>query len=79
MGSSVGGIKIMVNSLLDVQLFQSGIVRYDLIMHSILILVNAPETRCYLRHFTDLNRILHVFTQADGTDKEPPKAALDKL
>ena len=79
MGSSVGGIKIMVNALLDVQLFQSGLIRYDLIMHSIMLLVNAPETRCYLRHFKDLNRILHVFTQPDGTDKDPPKIAIDKL
>ena len=32
-----------------------------------------------MRHFTDLNRILHVFTSADGTDKELPKAAVEKL
>jgi len=79
MGSSVGGIKIMVDTILDVGLAQQGIIRQDLIVHSLLILINNPNTRVYLRHFKDLNRIFSIFTQADGVEKDPRRDILDKL
>lgn len=62
MGASVGGIKIMVDTLLDVSMFQQGIIKYDLIVHSLLLMINSPDTRVYLRHFKDLNRIFSIFT-----------------
>ena len=52
----------MVDTLLDVNLAQTGMVRQDLIVHSLLILINLPETRVYLRDFKDLNRIFSIFT-----------------
>jgi len=79
MGASVGGIKIMVDTLLDVSMFQQGIIRYDLIVHSLLIMINSPDSRVYLRHFKDLNRIFSIFTQADGVEKDPRRDILDKL
>lgn len=79
MGAGVGGIKIMVDTILDVNLAQQGIIRQDLIVHSLLLLINNPTTRVYLRHFKDLNRIFSVFTQADGVDKDPRREILDKL
>lgn len=79
MGANVGGIKIMIDSLLDVSLAQQQIARQDLIVHSILMLINKPETRCYLRMFKDLNRIFSIFTQADGVEKDPKKEILEKL
>ena len=79
MGAGVGGIKIMVDTILDVNLAQQGIIRQDLIVHSLLMLINNPDTRVYLRNFLDLNRLFSVFTQADGVDKDPRKDILDKL
>ena len=79
MGAGVGGIKIMVDTILDVSLAQQGIIRQDLIVHSLLMMINSPDTRVYLRHFKDLNRLFSVFTQADGVDKDPRKEILDKL
>lgn len=79
MGASVGGIKIMVDTILDVSLAQQGIIRQDLIVHSLLMMINSPDTRVFLRHFKDLNRIFSVFTQADGVEKDPRKEILDKL
>lgn len=43
------------------------------------MMINSPDTRVYLRHFKDLNRLFSVFTQADGVDKDPRKEILDKL
>lgn len=62
MGSSIGGIKIMVDTLLDVSMFQQGIIRYDLIVHTLLLMINSPDQRVYLRHNKDLNRIFSIFT-----------------
>lgn len=79
MGSSIGGVKIMVDTILDVSLAQQGLIRQDLIVHSLVIMINNPDTRVYLRHFTDLNRIFSIFTQADGVEKDPRRDILDKL
>ena len=79
MGASAGGIKIMVDTLLDVSIFQQGLIKYDLIVHSLLLMINSPETRIYLRHFKDLNRIFSIFTQADGVDRDPRQDILEKL
>ncbi len=79
MGSSIGGVKIMVDTILDVSLAQQGLIRQDLIVHSLLMMINNPDTRVYLRHFTDLNRIFSIFTQADGVEKDPRRDILDKL
>jgi hypothetical protein len=43
------------------------------------MMINNPDTRVYLRHFTDLNRIFSIFTQADGVEKDPRRDILDKL
>lgn len=69
----------MVDALLDVNLAQQGIIRQDLIAHSLLMMINNPETRIYLRPFKDLNRIFSIFTQADGVDKDPRKDILEKI
>ena len=69
----------MVDTILDVNLAQQGIIRQDLIVHSLLLMINNPATRIYLRNFVDLNRIFSVFTQADGVEKDPRKDILDKL
>mmetsp|Transcript_35775 Transcript_35775/g.54789 ORF Transcript_35775/g.54789 Transcript_35775/m.54789 type:complete len:169 (+) Transcript_35775:768-1274(+) len=79
LGANVGGVKIMIDTLLDVNLSQQGLVRQDLIVHSILMMINNPDSRIYLRMFKDLNRIFSIFTQADGVDKEPKKDIMDKL
>jgi len=79
MGAGVGGIKIMVDTILDVSLAQQGIIRQDMIVHCLLIMINNPATRVYLRHFKDLNRIFSIFTLADGVEKDPRKDILDKL
>jgi len=79
MGAHVGGVKIMVDTLLDVNLAQQGVIRQDLVVHSILMMINSPTSRVYLRLFKDLNRIFSIFTQADGVDKDPKPEILDKL
>ena len=42
-------------------------------------MINSPDTRVYLRHFKDLNRIFSIFTQADGVDRDPRPEILEKL
>jgi hypothetical protein len=42
-------------------------------------MINSPDSRVYLRHFKDINRIFSIFTQADGVDKDPQKDVLEKL
>ena len=71
MTAGIGGIQIMVNTLLDIGMVRQGIIRYDLIVHRLLLMINSPESRVYLRHFKDINRIFSIFTQADGVDKDP--------
>mmetsp|Transcript_34160 Transcript_34160/g.24680 ORF Transcript_34160/g.24680 Transcript_34160/m.24680 type:complete len:88 (+) Transcript_34160:732-995(+) len=75
-GAHVGGIKLLIDSLLDTSL--QGF-RYDRISHALVLLINDPNIRIYFRHFIDLNRIFSIFTQPDGIDKDPKKDALDKL
>ena len=50
-----------------------------MIVHCLLLMINNPTTRVYLRHFKDLNRIFSIFTLADGVEKDPRKDILEKL
>lgn len=67
----------MIDCLLDTSL--KGQVRQDFIIANLLLLVSDPKTRVYFRPETDLCRILHIFTQVDGIDKEPKQEALDQI
>lgn len=79
MFAAVGGINVIIDCLLNVELFLSNIIRYDILVHSLLNLIDDPKTRQYLRNYKDIDRIFSIFTQADGVDKEPKADALEKL
>lgn len=77
MSANVGALKLLIDSLIDLSL--QGI-RYDLISNTLLLLLNDPSSRVAMRQGgMDLTRILHIFTQVDGVDKDPKKDVLDKL
>ena len=50
-----------------------------MISATLLILINDPKTRSYFRGNNDLNNIFAIFTQIDGTDKDPKKEILDRI
>ena len=67
--SFVGGFKILINSLLDVN--NSDI--QDYILYSLLYVINSPNKRKYFNGFDDFYKIFSVFTKSDFTNKNSPK------
>ena len=67
--SSVGGFKILINSLLDVNNYDI----QDYILYSLLYVINSPEKRKYFNGFDDFYKIFSVFTKSDFTNKNSPK------
>lgn len=68
----------MIDCLLDPNL-KNIQVRQDFIIATLLLLISDPKTRLYFRSQADLTRILHIFTQIDGVDKELKKDMLEKV
>ena len=67
--SSVGGFKILINSLLDVN--NSDI--QDYVLYSLLYVINSPNKRKYFNGFDDFYKIFSIFTKSDFTNKNNPK------
>ena len=67
--SSVGGFKILINSLLDTNNYD---IR-DNIFYSLLFVINSPNKRKYFNGFDDFYKIFSVFTKSDFTNKNNPK------
>ena len=67
--SSVGGFKILINSLLDV----NSIDIQDNILYSLLYIINSPNKRKYFNGFDDIYKIFSVFSKSDFTNKNNPK------
>ena len=67
--SSVGGFKILINSLLDVNNYDI----QDYILYSLLYVINSPNKRKYFNGFDDFYKIFSVFTKSDFTNKNSPK------
>ena len=67
--SSIGGFKILINSLLDVN--NSGI--QDYVLYSLLYVINSPNKRKYFNGFDDFKKIFSIFTKSDFTNKNNPK------
>ena len=67
--SSVGGFKILINSLLDAN--NSDI--QDYILYSLLYVINSPNKRKYFNGFDDFYKIFSIFTKSDFTNKNSPK------
>ena len=67
--STVGGFKILINSLLDPN--NSDI--QDYILYSLLYVINSPNKRKYFNGFDDFYKIFSVFTKSDFTNKNSPK------
>lgn len=61
--SSVGGFKILINSLLDVNNYDI----QDNIFYSLLFVINSPSKRKYFNGFDDFYKIFSVFTKSDFT------------
>ena len=74
--AQVGAIKQMIELLLDLSI--DG-YRYDNIAHTLMLLINDPNIRCYFRPFVDMNKIFSIFTRPDGVDKDPKKQILDRI
>ena len=71
--SSVGGFKILINSLLDVNNYDI----QDYILYSLLYVINSPDKRKYFNGFDDFYKIFSVFTKSDFTNKNNPKDKKD--
>ena len=67
--SSVGGFKILINSLLDVNNYD---IR-DNIFYSLLFVINSPQKRKYFNGFDDFYKIFSIFTKSDFSNKNNPK------
>ena len=67
--SSVGGFKILINSLLDSNNYD---IR-DNIFYSLLFVINSPQKRKYFNGFDDFYKIFSVFTKSDFSNKNNPK------
>ena len=67
--SSVGGFKILINSLLDINNYDI----QDYILYSLLYVINSPNKRKYFNGFDDFYKIFSVFTKSDFTNKNSPK------
>lgn len=67
--SSVGGFKILIDSLLDVNNYDI----QDYILYSLLYVINSPDKRKYFNGFDDFYKIFSVFTKSDFTNKNSPK------
>lgn len=67
--SSVGGFKILINSLLDVNNYDI----QDYILYSLLYVINSPDKRKYFNGFDDFYKIFSVFTKSDFTNKNSQK------
>ena len=67
--SCVGGFKILINSLLDV----NNIDIQDNILYSLLFVINSPNKRKYFNGFGDFYKIFSVFSKIDFTNKNSPK------
>ena len=63
--SSVGGFRILINSLLDINNFD---IR-DNIFYSLLFIINSPNKRKYFNGFDDFYKIFSVFTKSDFSNK----------
>ena len=61
--SSVGGFKILINSLLDINNYDI----QDNIFYSLLFVINCPNKRKYFNGFDDFYKIFSVFTKSDFT------------
>jgi len=59
--SSVGGFKILINSLLDINNYDI----QDNIFYSLLFVINCPNKRKYFNGFDDFYKIFSVFTKSD--------------
>ena len=42
---AVGGINVIIDCLLNVELFLSNIIRYDILVHSLLNMIDDPKMR----------------------------------
>ena len=71
--SSVGGFKILINSLLDASNYDI----QDYILYSLLYIINSPTKRKYFNGFDDFYKIFSVFTKSDFTNKNNPKDKKD--
>lgn len=67
--STVGGFKILINSLLDSNNYD---IR-DNIFYSLLFIINSPSKRKYFNGFDDFYKIFSVFTKSDFTNKSNSK------
>ena len=67
--SSVGGFKILINSLLDASNYDI----QDYILYSLLYIINSPTKRKYFNGFDDFYKIFSVFTKSDFTNKNNQK------
>ena len=63
--SSVGGFKILINSLLDANNYD---IR-DNIFYSLLFVINSPQKRKYFNGFDDFYKIFAIFTKSDFSNK----------
>ena len=67
--SSVGGFRILINSLLDINNYD---IR-DNIFYSLLFIINSPNKRKYFNGFDDFYKIFSVFTKSDFSNKNNTK------
>ena len=61
--STVGGFRILINNLMDINYNYEDIS--DNILNSILYIINSPKKRKYFNGFNDLYKIFSVFTKSD--------------
>ncbi|OMJ82451.1 hypothetical protein SteCoe_16860 [Stentor coeruleus] len=71
-----GGIRCLINALLDIKCSQE---LSENIIYTICYLLNEPETRVYLKNGQELMRILGVFTDYNANIKESDLEILLKL
>lgn len=74
--AQVGAIKLLIDCLMDLTL--DG-YRYDRISHNLMMLINEPDIRVYIRPFIDLNKIFATFTRSDGVDSDPKKPVMERI
>ena len=68
LSSTVGGFRILINNLIDLNFNYEEIA--DNILNSILYIINSPTKRKYFNGFNDLYKIFSVFTKSDFCEEE---------
>jgi len=70
----LGGIRVLIDSVFDPTCSDIS----ESIVLTLLYLINDPKTRAYIRG-GDIGRLLYIFTEVTGNDKEVRRESLEKL